>query len=99
MHITDLTHYLDGSGAIGPIKGPALAMAQFVADVVAHATAGSGNAPASPTCFKCRKSQVSAGRAADDAIVWMCPKCQTDGRISKWRRSLWDLTERPPSSG
>ena len=32
MYITDLTHFLDGSGAIAPIKGPARAMAQFVVD-------------------------------------------------------------------
>lgn len=98
MYITDLTHFLDGSGAIGPIKGPARAMAQFVLDVAAHATDGSGNPPAAPTCFKCRKSQVTAGRAADDAVVWKCPKCQAEGRISKWQGSRWDLTERPPSA-
>ena len=37
MYITDLTHFLDGSGAIAPIKGAARAMAQFLVDVVAHA--------------------------------------------------------------
>jgi hypothetical protein len=38
MHITDLTHFLDKSAAIGPVKGPALAMAQFLANVVTHAS-------------------------------------------------------------
>lgn len=38
MYITDLRHFLDAAGAIGPIKGPARAMAQFHADVVAHAS-------------------------------------------------------------
>ena len=30
MYITDLTHFLDKSGAIAPVKGPARAMAQFL---------------------------------------------------------------------
>lgn len=37
MYITDLTYFLDASGAIGPVKGPPRAMAQFHVDVVAHA--------------------------------------------------------------
>ena len=31
-YITDLTHFLDKSGAIGPVKGPARTMAQFHVD-------------------------------------------------------------------
>ena len=98
MYITDLTHFLDGSGAIAPIKGPARAMAQFVVEVVAHATDESDTSPAAPTCFKCKKGPVTALRAADDAVVWKCPKCEAEGRISKWQGTLWDLTARPRSS-
>jgi hypothetical protein len=36
MYITDLKHFLDSRGAIGPNKGPARAMAQFQTDVVAR---------------------------------------------------------------
>ena len=38
MYITDLTHFLDKSGAINPAKGPARTMAQFQVDAVAHAS-------------------------------------------------------------
>jgi hypothetical protein len=69
MYITDLTHFLDGSGAIAPIKGPARAMAQFVVEVVAHATDESDTSPAAPTCFKCKKGPVTALRAR------MMPSC------------------------
>ena len=96
MYITDLTHFLDESGAIAPVKGPARAMAQFLVDVVAQASdATSGSLPA-PRCFKCKKGAVDAERAHDDAIVWVCPKCRTEGRISNWQGCLWDLRERPP---
>jgi len=99
MYITDLTHFLDKSGAIGPIKGPARAMAQFVVDVVAHASDSASDSLAAPRCFKCKKGAVEACRALDDAIVWVCPACRTEGRISNWQGSLCDLRDRPPNRG
>ena len=99
MYITDLTHFLDKSGAIGPVKGPARAMAQFHVDAVAHASDATGHALAAPTCFKCKKSTVEVARAQDDAIVWACPACRTEGRISNWQGSLWDLRDRPRTHG
>jgi len=95
MYISDLKHFLDERGAIGPVKGPALAMAQFQADVVAHASHITGQAPAAPTCFKCKKDTVAANLARDEAIVWSCPSCSAEGRISNWQGSLWDLRTRP----
>jgi hypothetical protein len=53
MYITDLTHFLDESGAIAPVKGPARAMAQFLVDVVAHASDATSKALPAPKCFKC----------------------------------------------
>ena len=75
MYITDLTHFLDRTGTIGPLKGPARAMAQFHVDVVAHASGASASALPAPKCFKCKKGVVDAVRAHDDAIVWTCPMC------------------------
>jgi hypothetical protein len=99
MYVTDLTHFLDQSGAIGPVKGPARAVAQFQVDVVAHASDTTSRALPAPRCFKCKKGAVEAVRAQDDAIVWICPRCRTEGRISNWQGSLWDLRDRPPSPG
>jgi ribosomal protein L37AE/L43A len=95
MYITDLTHFLDDSGAIGPVKGPARAMAQFQVEVVAHASDSAPESFPAPRCFKCKKADVVALQAPDDAVIWICPKCQTEGRISNWQGSLWDLRERP----
>ena len=60
MYITDLTHFLDKSGAIGPVKGPARAMAQFHVDAVAHAYNSTSETLPAPKCFKCNKGVVKA---------------------------------------
>jgi hypothetical protein len=98
MYITDLTHFLDKSGAIGPVKGPARALAQFQVDTVAHASDRTPEALPAPRCFKCKKGLVEAVVAPDNAIVWICPMCRIDGRISNWQGSLWDLRDCPPIS-
>jgi hypothetical protein len=101
MYITDLKHFLDGQGALGPAKGPARAMAQFQTDVVAYATCATCATdttvatPEAPTCFKCKKSPVEVALARDEAVVWKCPRCETEGRISNWQGTLWDLRDRP----
>jgi hypothetical protein len=98
MYITDLTHFLDRSGAIGPVNGPPREMAQFHVDVVAHATDETSTRPPAPRCFKCKKGVVDALVAKDHAILWTCLKCRTEGRIAKWQGSLWDLRARPATS-
>ena len=99
MYITDLTHFLDKSGAIGPVKGPARTMAHFHVDAVAHASDNTSETLPAPKCFKCKKGVVEAVVAQDNAVVWVCPKCRIEGRISNWQGSLWDLRNRPPTSG
>ena len=95
MYISDLTHFLDKSGAIGPVKGRARAMAQFHVDVVAHASDATSKPLPASTCFKCKKGAVEAVRVPDDAIVWLCSTCHSEGRISNGWGSLWGLRECP----
>ena len=38
MYVIDTRHYLDDKGDIGPEKGPARNMADFVTSVIAHAS-------------------------------------------------------------
>ena len=96
MYVIDLTHYLNAKGAIGPEKGHARKIANFLTAVVAHASDfdRSDDAPG-PVCFKCRKRDhhiVETGITEDDVIVWHCFACRTEGRISNWQSTFWDLS-------
>ena len=95
MYITDVRHFLDENGAIAPRRGPAKAMADFHAAVITYATDFDDTGVLAPTCFKCKKSAVQTALARDDAVVWKCPRCETEGRISNWQGTLWDLSDRP----
>ena len=95
MYVSDLTHFLGKSGAIGPVQGPTRAMAQFHVDVVAHDSGNMSDAPAAPRCLKCKKGAVEAAWTADDAILWACLRCRTERRIANWQGSFLDLRDRP----
>ncbi|MEZ5660905.1 MAG: hypothetical protein R3E83_21050 [Burkholderiaceae bacterium] len=65
--------------------------------VVAHASDFDrpDNTPG-PVCFKCRKRDqhvVDTGLTEDDVVVWVCPACGTEGQISNWQGSFWDLCQ------
>ena len=98
MYITDVRHFLDDKGAMAPLRGPAKAMADFHAGVIAYTTDFDDAGVALPRCFKCKKDTVEAALAQDDAIVWRCPRCRAEGRISNWQGTLWDLSERPDTA-
>jgi hypothetical protein len=93
MYITDVKHLLDDKGAIAPLKGPARAMADFLASVIAYASDFGNTGILAARCFKCKKSTVESAIAPDDAIYWSCPGCKEEGRISNWQGTLWDLSE------
>lgn len=102
MYVMDLTHFLDAKGAIAPERGPARRLAVFLTSVVAHASDfdRSDDVPG-PNCFKCRKRDqhvVETGITEEDVIVWRCPACGTEGQISNWQGSFWDLSQSLPSS-
>ena len=97
MYVTDLSHFLDERGAIGPKAGPARRLAEFLGRVVAVAsTPGDAQSDTTPCrCNKCRKDMVTVTVAPDDAVEWLCISCGHEGRITNWRRSFWDLSETP----
>ena len=102
MYVIDLLHFLDDKGAIEPPRGAARRLADFAAAVVAHASNFDrpDDVPG-PKCFKCRKRDermVETGIAEGDVIVWRCRGCGTEGRISNWQYTFWDLGQLPPGS-
>jgi len=102
MYIIDLTHYLDEKGAIAPRIGPARKIANFLTAVVAHASdLERPEETPGPLCFKCRKrdqSAVATGINTDWQIIWYCPTCGTEGQISNWEHTFWDMTEGRPAA-
>lgn len=92
VYVIDLNHYLDAKGAIAPERGPARKVADFLTTVVAHASEfDRPQDTPGPICFKCRKRdqrRVDTGLTEDDIVVWHCPACGTQGRISNWRGSF-----------
>ena len=91
MYMIDARHYLDLKGAIGPRKGPARAMAEFCGALIARATDVHGLGMPAPNCFKCRKAAVQCERTYADVVAWSCDRCGTEGEISHWQGTLWDL--------
>jgi hypothetical protein len=94
MYVIDLRHYLNDKGAIARVKGPARKMTEFVTAVVSAMTDLLEKVPG-PSCIKCRNASVRSGMARDGAVVWICPKCHTEGRISYWEGSFWDHDDHP----
>jgi len=101
VYVIDVRHYLDDKGNIGPEKGPARKMADFITSVIAHASDfDRPENTAVPVCFKCRKRdnhRVGTNMSEDDAVVWRCLACGTEGRISNWQGTFWDLSSGMPS--
>jgi hypothetical protein len=101
MYMIDAGHYLDDKGDIAPKRGPARRMADFVTSVIAHASDfDRPDGSPGPVCFRCRKRDnrcVDTGIAEDDTVVWHCPACGTEGRISNWQGTFWDLDRSAPS--
>jgi hypothetical protein len=102
MYMIDLAHYLDPKGAIAPDRGPGRKMADFLTAVVAHASDFDRSATTpGPVCFTCRKRDhrvVETGITADDVVVWRCLACGTEGQISNWQGTFWDMSLGTPSS-
>ena len=73
-------------------------MADFLTAVVAHGSDfDRPDDTPSPACFKCCKRDqrvVERGVAEDDDfVVWHCLACRTEGRISNWQGTFWDLSQ------
>ena len=95
MFITDLTHFLDGKGAIAPQIGPARRLAEFLGSVVAAASAQERGVATEPVLCRNKKCKwpITSTIAPDDTVEWVCAKCAEEGRITNWRHSFWDLSE------
>jgi hypothetical protein len=96
MLITSLDHYLDAKGTIALESGPGRKMAEFMTAAVAYASNRHRPANAlTPSCFKCRNpksSVIDVGMTDAGLVIWRCHTCGSEGQISNWRGSFWDLS-------
>ena len=98
MYVTDARHFLNDKGDIGPERGPGRKMADFVTAVIAHESNFDRPDSPGPVCFKCRKSPVDTVMAENEVIHWRCPRCSTEGTVSNWQGTFWDISQGGPSS-
>jgi hypothetical protein len=96
VYFIDARHLLDEKGAIAARKGPARALAEFCGGVIAHATDVNRVGMPAPNCFKCRKAAVEVTMADNAVVCWSCARCGTEGEISHWQGTLWDLRHGAP---
>ena len=101
MYVIDARHYLNDKGDIAVERGPARKMADFVTSAIAHASdLDRPDASPGPVGFMARmvvQLGVAPAPAHDGVVVWHCPACGTQGRISNWEGTFWDLSSGMPS--
>lgn len=95
--ITDMRHYLDGSGVLVDMPAPSLSLALFLGAIVAWVTSNRG--ADARTNVRCRwrsgrrrcPGEIEASLASDGvAISWRCPVCGDNGVMRGWEGTRWD---------
>jgi hypothetical protein len=100
-YITDITHYLDETGEMAQMPGPARKLASFLTLLIEAATgAPAGSVHDSGIRCKakgCRGSIRTSLAPAGDEISWQCPVCGQNGFIRNWQNTKWN--QRKQSEG
>jgi len=96
MYVISLDHYLDARGTIANARGSGRKMAVFATAVVAFAS--NAHRPVTApllTCFECRDPEegvADIGITETGLVTWHCHACGSEGQISNWRGTFWDLS-------
>jgi len=92
-----LPHLLKPDGALAPLTGRGLSLAKYWTEIVAQASNYD-----EPTTLRCRRRP---GRRPCGGlltiffdvdtfdVLWFCPNCDDNGRISGWEGTFWDSSE------
>jgi hypothetical protein len=95
-----LPHLLDEKGSLASLSGRGLRLALYWTEIVAQASNYD-----EPTTMRCRrrpgrrpcKGLLTIFFDVDtNDVLWFCPACDDQGRISGWEGTFWDnanLTE------
>jgi predicted RNA-binding Zn-ribbon protein involved in translation (DUF1610 family) len=92
--VTDITHYLDATGELAEMPGPARKLASFLVLLI---DATSQVCPVSDhdTNIRCRKDACTGSIrtsliSINEEIVWHCPNCGHNGVIRNWQGTKWN---------
>ncbi len=97
MYITDITHYLDETGELAEMPGPARKLASFLVLLI-DATSQVGPVRNFDTNIRCRMDACKGSirtslTSLDEEISWHCPDCGHNGVIRNWQGTKWDQAE------
>ena len=90
----DLRHYLLPEGKPAPLPSRAQRLFDYWTQIVSQATQYD-----QPTTLRCRRRphrQACGARltiafdADTNDVIWLCPRCQDEGRIAGWENTFWD---------
>src|SRR5438552_10437639 len=97
-YVTDLRHYLNETGELAPMPGPAVNLALFQGSIVGWVTRWWGPEPqrSNVPCrrssggARCRGEIVACLDGDSGYISWCCPACGDHGMIHGWEGTRWD---------
>lgn len=97
-YVTDIRHYLDESGEIARMPGPARKLASFLALLIEAAT-GTASEHYHDSGIRCR-TRACRGTILtrvppnQSEITWHCPACGHHGVIRNWQATKWNQHRR-----
>ncbi len=101
-YVTDITHFLDGSGEIqSAIPKDARKLASFMVLIIEKVTLEfpetSEGVDTGIRCFArgCHGEIIGALDGVQDPVQWYCLGCGRQGTISNWQKSKWDNISSP----
>ena len=101
-YVTDITHYLDETGELLTLPGPARKLASFLTLVIEAAT-GIASTDEHDSGIRCRakgcRGTIRTGLPPTRGeILWICSVCGHHGVIRNWQNTKWNErkgTEKP----
>lgn len=96
--VTDMRHYLDESGNVPAMSGPAANLALFLGSIVGWVTSRGAmrsdrtNVPCrrKPGRVRCVGEIVANLTGEPGTISWRCPVCGDNGVVRGWEGTGWD---------
>jgi len=95
--VTNMQHFLDEDGTIGPKLGPARNLAEYIGLIVTSVTVQMEGLSFPPVPCRRRPGHKPCIGEVDafldwetGEIIWLCPECLDNGIVSGWKGTLWD---------